>query len=169
MSIILLTVLVLFVGVVTYMLLKRLVRPVRVVGACVLMVSLAAFIIQIPIFSDKRARNVPNPTDDPGPVGYPTFQKISEEDHNFLDEILQKLNQDGRQQVEPAPAPVQSISKARIVGSGNEPNLKAELVINNTDVKLSEQVTHNETVKRAQLVMHNETVKRAELVRPRQQ
>jgi len=98
-----------------------------------------------------------------------TFQSISEEDHNFLDEILQKLNQDGQQQVEPAPAPVQSISKAGIVGSGNEPNLKAELVINNTDVKLSEQATHNETVKRAQLVMHNVTIKRAELVRPRQQ
>ncbi|HWY93309.1 MAG TPA: hypothetical protein VNY04_10440 [Chthoniobacterales bacterium] len=123
------------------------------------MVFLAAFIVIV--------QNRETIVHDPGPVGYPTFQKISEEDHNFLDEILQKLKQDG--QVEPALAPVQSISKARIVGSGNEPNLKAELVINNTDVKLSEQVTHNETVKRAQLVMHNETVKRAELVRPRQQ
>jgi hypothetical protein len=161
MSIILLTVLVLLVGAVTYMLLKRLVRPVRVVGACILMVFLAAFIVIV--------QNRETIVHDRGPVGYPTFQKISEEDHNFLDEILQKLNQDGQQQVEPALAPVQSISKAGIVGSGNEPNLKAELVINNTDVKLSEQVRHNETVKRAQLVMHNETFKRAELVRPRQQ
>ena len=74
MSIILLTVLVLLIGAVAYMLLKRLVRPVRVVGACVLMVSLAAFIIQIPIFSDKRARNVPNPTDDPGSVATSRFK-----------------------------------------------------------------------------------------------
>ena len=169
MSIILLTVLVLFVGVVTYMLLKRLVRPVRVVGACVLMVSLAAFIIQIPIFSDKRARNVPNSTDDSGSVAYVTFQSISEEDHNFLTEILQKQNQDGQQQDKPAPTQVENVYKAGMIGSSNEPVLKGELVINTAEVKRSDPVTHKETVKRAQLVTHNETFKRAELVRSSRQ
>lgn len=175
MSIILLTVLVLLVGVMTYMLLKRLVRPVRVVGACVLMVSLAAFIIQNREtiarpgnFSDQLARNVPNPTDDHGSVAYVTFQSISEEDHNFLDEILQKQNQDGRQQDKPAPTHVQN-DKAGIIGSGNEPVLKGELVINTAEVKRSDPVTHKETVKRAQLVTHNETFKRAELVRSSRQ
>ena len=176
MSIILLTVLVLLVGVVAYMLLKRLVRPVRVVGACVLMVSLAAFIIQNRetisrqgIFSDKRARNVPNPTDDHGSVVYVTFQSISEEDHNFLDEILQKQNQDGQQQDKPAPTQVQNVNQAGIIGSGNKPVLKGELVINTAEDKRSDPVTHKETVKRAQLVTHNETFKRAELVRSSQQ
>jgi hypothetical protein len=173
MSITLLTVLVLLVGVTAYMLFKPLVRPVRVVGACVLMLSLAAFIVQnretLPhqVFSDKRAPN--DPTHDPGSVGYAMLQSISKEDHNFLDEILRKQNQDGQQQGEPAPTQVQNIGKTGIIGSGNEPVLKAELVINTTEVKRSERVTHEVTVKRAQLVTHNETFKRAELVRSRQQ
>ena len=176
MSIILLTVLVLLIGAVAYMLLKRLVRPVRVVGACVLMVSLAAFIIQNRetiarqgIFSDKRARNVPNSTDDSGSVAYVTFQSISEEDHNFLTEILQKQNQDGQQQDKPAPTQVENVYKAGMIGSSNEPVLKGELVINTAEVKRSDPVTHKETVKRAQLVTHNETFKRAELVRSSRQ
>jgi hypothetical protein len=156
-------------------LLKRLVRPVRVVGACVIMVSLAAFIIQNretisrrAIFSDRPALNIPNPTNDPGSVAYIGFQSITKEDHNFLDEILQKQNQSGQQQDKPAPTQVQS-DKAAIIGSGNEPVLKGELVINTAEVKRSDPVTHKEIVKRAQLVTHNDTFKRAELVRSGQQ
>jgi hypothetical protein len=168
MSIISLTVLVLLAGVMTYMSLQRLVRPVRVVGACVLMVSLTAFIIQnretiahqgnssgapgFPIFSDKRTVNVPDPTPDPGPVAYLTFESISKEDRNFLDEILQKQNQDAQQQGKPAPAQVQHIGKSGINGAGNKPVLKAELAVNTAEVKRSEPVTHKETVKRAELV-----------------
>src|ERR1700730_12511418 len=133
MSVILLTVVVLLVGVMTYMLLKRLVTPVRVVGASVLMVSLAAFIIQNReaiarqgIFSDQLARNVPNPTDDHGSVAYVAFQSISEEDQNFLDEIPQKQNQDGQQQDKPAQTHVQNVNQAGIIGSGDEPVLKGE-------------------------------------------
>jgi hypothetical protein len=118
------------------------------------------------IFSDRRALNIPNPTNDPGSVAYIAFQSITKEDHNFLDEILQKQNQDGRQQDKPAPTHVQN-DKAGIIGSGNEPVLKGELVINTAEVKRSDPVTHKETVKRAQLVTHNETFKRAELVRSR--
>ena len=173
MGITVLTVLVLLVGLVTYRLSKPLVGPVRLVGACVLMISLAALIVQnreiiahqgdssgawhFPIFSDERAPNVPTQTHDPGPVAYATFQSISKEDHNFLDEILQKQNQDGQQQDKPAPTQTRNMGKAGIIGSGNEPVLKAELVINTAEVK------------RAELVTHKETVKRAELVRSRQQ
>ena len=171
MSIALLTVLVLLTGVVTYILFKPLIIPVRVIGACVLMISMAAFIIQnretiahqgnssdawrFPIFSDKRAPK--DPTDDPGPADYLTFQGISKEDHDFLDEILRKQNQEGQQQGKPELTQNRSIGKNGIIGSGNEPVLKAELVINTAEVK------------RAELVTHKETVKRAELVRSRQQ
>lgn len=169
MSITLLTVSVLLLGVVTYILFKPLVRTVRVVGACVLTISLAAFIVQnretiapqgnssdawrfFPIFSDKRAPNVATPTDDPGPADQVTFQSISKEDQNFLDEILRKQNQDDQQQGKPAPAQNRNIGKAGIMGSGNELVLRAELVINTSEAKRSESVTHKGTVKRAELV-----------------
>jgi hypothetical protein len=145
MSIILLTVLVLLVGAVTYMLLKPLIRPVRVIGTCVLMVSLAAW-----------------------PVNYVTFQRISKEDHNFLIEILQQQNEVAREG-NPGPGELQNIGPPGIVGSGNAPDLKAELVLNTAEIKRSEPVRQRETVKRAELVTHNETVKRAELIRSRRQ
>ncbi len=159
MSILLLTIIVLSAGAVTYMLLKRLVRPVRVVGTCVLIVLLATFIAIVQnretIFHhSKGAASV-------------TFQTISEEDHNFLNETLQK--QGGQQQANPAPTKFQNIGRSRLAGSSNEPDLKAELVINTAEVGRSEPITPKVTVKRAQLVTHNETVRRAELVRSKQQ
>jgi hypothetical protein len=167
MSFALLTLLVLLVGVVTYLLSKPLVISVRVVGACALMISLEAFIVQnretiaqgnssgawrFPIFSDKRAPNVPTSTDDPGPAAYFTFQSISKEDRHFLDEILRKQNEDGQPQVKPLPTQNRNFGKAGIIGSGNEPALRAELVINTAEVKRAEPVTHTQTVKRAELV-----------------
>ena len=179
MSIALLTVIVLLVGVVSYILFKPLIGPVRVIGACVLMISLAAFIIQnrdtiahqgnssdawrFPIFSDKRAQKVPTPIDDPGPADYVTFQSTSKKDHDFLDEILQKQNQDGQQQGKPAPTQTRNMGKAGIIGSGNEPILKAELVVNTAEVNNTGEV------KRSEPETHKETVKRAELVRPGKQ
>ncbi len=158
MSIILLTMIVLLAGTVTYMLLKRLVRPVRVAGTCVLMGFLAAFIVIV----QNRATIL----HDFKGVAYVPFQSINKEDHNFLDEMLKKQNRDGQQQVSPAQA--QNIGKTGFVGSKNEPDLKAELVINTAEVRRSESITPKVTVKRAQLVTHNETVKRAELVRSKQ-
>ena len=70
----------------------------------------------------------------------PLARDIRAEDSKFLDDLVQKQNQD-----------------TGMIGSGNEPVLKAELVINTAEVK------------RAELVTHKETVKRAELVRSRQQ
>jgi hypothetical protein len=163
MGITLLTVLVLLVGLVTYMLLKRLVTPVRVIAACLLMVLAVAIILQtrptiarlwdssgdwgFPIFSEKRTPNAPSPTEDPGRAANLLFQSICKEDHLFLDEILE--NQIAEQQ--------------------GKPVQKTELAVNSVELKRSESVGHKETVKRAQLVIHNETFKRTELARSRQQ
>ena len=178
MGITLLTVLVILVGLVTYMLLKRLVIPVRVIVACVLMVLAAAIILQtrptiarlwdssgdwgFPIFSDQGTLNVPSPTADPGRAANLLFQSICKEDHLFLDEILE--NQIAQQQGKPARIQVQNLGQA-----GDEPVQKTELAVNSVELKRSESVAHKETVKRAQLVTHNETFKRAELARSRQQ
>jgi hypothetical protein len=166
MSITLLTVFVLLVGVVTYLLLKRLVTGVRVVASCVLMVFLAAFVAigqnremiahqknssvasRSPTSADERPLNIPNPGDDPRGEAYVNFERVSKEDHNFLDEILQKPSQDGQKH-----------------HAANRRGLKADLALNTSEAKHSEQVTRKETVKRAQLVIHNETLKHSGLVR----
>jgi hypothetical protein len=164
MSILLLTVLVLSVGAVTYRLFDRLVKSVRLFVVCLLMVSLAAFILQsreifsqlmkstgdfgFAYFSDNRALSVPNPTDDPGSVASVRFQSISQQDHNFLDEILQnQITGD------------QKPGQGRIVGSEDVLVLKGELVINSPGGKRSELIPHKEVVRRAQLVNHNEMLK----------
>jgi hypothetical protein len=178
MGITLLTVLVLLVGLVTYMLLQRLVTPVRVIAACLLMVLAAAIVLQtrptitrlwdssgdwgFPIFSDQGTLNVPSPSADPGRAANLLFQSICKEDHLFLDEILE--NQIAQQQGKPARIQVQNLGQA-----GDEPVQKTELAVNSVELKRSESVAHKETVKRAQLVTHNETFKRAELARSRQQ
>ena len=165
MSILLLTVLVLSVGAVTYRLFDRLVKPVRLFVVCLLMVSLAAFILQsreifsqlmkstgafdFAYFSDKRALSVPNPADDPGSVASVRFQSISQQDHNFLDEILQ--NQISGEQ---------KPGQGGIAGSEHVLVLKGELVINSSGGKRSELTAHKEVVRRAQLVNHNEMLKR---------
>jgi hypothetical protein len=187
MSLILFTVLVLLVGAVTYRLLYVWVTSFRVLGACVLMVSLAAFFLQnqireiighqgnssgasrAPILPDKPTSNDSDPIHDPRSVAYVIFQNFCREDHNFLDEILQKQNPDGPLQGKPASARVRKIGKAGLIGPGNETVLKGELVINTAEAKRSEPVTRKETVKRAQLVIHNETFNRAELGRSSQQ
>jgi hypothetical protein len=174
MSVILLTALVLLVGAVTYRLFDRLVRPVRVGAVCFLMVSLVAFILQIrthqgktsdlPVSSDEHASNVPNPNDDPGSAAYLTFQRTSQEDQDFLNEILRHQDQQGKR----SSTKVQTVDKAGIIGSGDGAVLKGELVANSGGVKRSEPVAHKETVKRAQLVTHSEVLKRAQLVQSRE-
>jgi hypothetical protein len=174
MSILLLTVLVLSVGAVTYRLFDRLVKPVRLFVVCLLMVSLAALILQsreifsqlmkstgdfgFAYFSDNRALSVPNPTDDSGSVASVRFQSISQQDHNFLDEILQnQITGDQKQ------------GQERIVGSGDVLVLKGELVVNSPGGKRSELIAHKEAVRRAQLVNHNEMLKRVHQGRSKQQ
>jgi hypothetical protein len=81
----------------------------------------------------------------------PLAREIRVEDTKFLDDLVQKQNGN------PLSAPVQNIGNTGMIGSGNEPVPKAELVIN------------SEIVKRGELVLHNGRIKRAELVQPRRQ
>jgi hypothetical protein len=166
MSIAWLTVFVPLVGLVAFGLLERLVAPVRAAATCVLMISLAGFILFVQnletircpwnfsgvwhwsIFSANRIVNVPNPAPDSKSGLNFTLQAIRE-DHIFLEELLRKLNEDAQQQAKSVPVQVQNIQRAGIVGSVDESLLKAELAINTTEVKRAELVNRKETVKRA--------------------
>lgn len=176
MSILLLTLLVLSVGAMTYRLFDRLVIPFRLFLVCLLMVFLASFILQsreifaqlvkspdafdFPTFTGKRAQSPLKPTGDPGSVADVRFQGIHQQDQNFLDEILQNQNADDEKQDKRTRTQVQTVDHTGIVGSGDESVLKGELVINSAGSKRSELIAHKETVKRAQLVTHTETLKR---------
>ena len=107
MYIALFTVSLLLVWAVTYLLLTRLILPVRVVGACIPVAFLAGIIVIVqnresvaprenpsgasdfPTFSNEPAVSVPNSIDDPGLAAYAALQSIIKEDHDFLDKILQ--------------------------------------------------------------------------------
>jgi hypothetical protein len=185
MGVLLLTFLVLAVGAVTNRLFDRLVKPVRLFMVCLLMVFLAAFILQsreifaqlvrlpgafgLPSFPDKRALGVSNPTVDPGSVAYVRFQSISQQDQSFLDEILQNQNADDQKQGQRTRTQVQMADQKAIVGPGGESVLKGELVINSAGGKRSEPIPRKEAVKRAQLVTHNEMLKRIHQGRLKQQ
>ena len=170
MSIAWLTVFVPLVGLVAFGLLERLVIPVRAAASCVLMISLAGFILFVQnletircpwnfsgvwhwsIFSAHGIVNVPNPAPDSKPGLNFTLQATSREDHIFLEELLRKLNEDAQKQAKSVPVQVQNIQRAGIVGSVDQSLLKAELAVNTTEVKRAEPVNRKETVKRGQLV-----------------
>jgi hypothetical protein len=148
---------VLLTGVTTYALLKVLIRPVRVAGACLIMLTLAALIVQnrqtiarqgSPSDTSRfqRQDDVPSPTGDPDPV---SSQRFSQEDHIFLDEILNKQDPDAEQQS--APAVIRNIGAAGLVGSRDEPIPKA-LAVNTAEVKHTVPVAPEKKVKRAELV-----------------
>jgi hypothetical protein len=184
MSILLLTFLVLSVGAVTYRLFDRLVKSVRLFVVCLLMVSLAAFILQsgelfsqlmkstgafgFAFFSDQRASSVPNPTDDPGSVASVRFQSISQQDQSFLDEILQNQNTGDQKQGRETRTEAQTDDKTGIAGSEDESVLRGELVINSAGGKRSELIAHKDAVRRAQLVIHSEMLKRVHQGRSKQ-
>jgi hypothetical protein len=185
MSILLLTFSVLSVGAVTYRLFDRLVKSVRLFVVCLLMVSLAVFILQsremfsqlmkstgafgFAIFSDERASSVPNPSDAPGSVASVRFQSISQQDQNFLDEILQNQNKGDQRQGQETRTEAQTDDKTGIAGSEDESVLKGEFVINSAGGKRSELIAHKEAVRRAQLVNHNEMLRRVHQGRSKQQ
>jgi hypothetical protein len=185
MSTLLLALSVLTVGGVTYRLFDRLVRPVRLFVVCLLMVSLAAFILQsreifsqlvksagafgFAIFSDKGPPSVLNPTTDPGSEAYVPSQSISQQDQKFLDDILQNQNTDAQKRGQGTRTDAQMVDKAEIIGPEDELVLRGELVINNAGGKRSELIAHKEAVRRAQLVNHNEMLKRAHQGRSKQQ
>jgi hypothetical protein len=170
MSILWLTVLVPLLGLVTYLLLPVLVQPVRIVFACLLMALpvVVTVALQSPqtnthrgkssdtfdrsATSDAPTATPQDPTLDPGQVAYVTFQRNSKEDHDFLDQILQKEYQASQPHGEPASAQVSNIRKVGIVGSGDERVLRAELVINTAEDKRPEAANHHETLKRPELI-----------------
>jgi hypothetical protein len=128
MSDLLLTVAVLLVGVVSYSLMKRLVTPVRLAAACVLMALIGVVAVKnremiarqgdisrrltFLLFSDEVESKALNPGHDPEPVVYEDFSSISKEDHDFLDEILKRQSQDEKL----GPAQAKNFGKAKIVG-----------------------------------------------------
>ncbi len=74
-------------------------------------------------------------------------QNIREEDRNFLDDLVQKQNQDDHQNGNPLSAPDQNIGKAGTIVSSPKPVPRAELVINTEIVRRGELVVHSGTTK----------------------
>lgn len=78
---------------------------------------------------------------------------IRGEDRVFLDDLVQKQNQNQNQAGvrETDPIAIHNVGEAAMIGSGNDPVPRAELVVNSQIVKRAELVVHSETVKRAGL------------------
>jgi hypothetical protein len=73
-------------------------------------------------------------------------QDIREGDRKFLDDLVQKQNQDDHQDGK-SPT-VQNIGKAGTIDSGLKPVPRAELIVNSEIVRRAELVVHSATVKR---------------------
>ncbi|HEY1477984.1 MAG TPA: hypothetical protein VGF37_09900 [Chthoniobacterales bacterium] len=74
-------------------------------------------------------------------------QNIREEDRNFLDDLVQKQNQDDHYDGNPLSAPDQHIGNAGTIVSSPKPVPRAELVINTEIVRRGELVVHSGTAK----------------------
>jgi hypothetical protein len=74
-------------------------------------------------------------------------QDIREEDSNFLDDLVQKQNQDDHHNGNPLSAPDQNIGKAGTIVLSPKPVPRAELVINTEIVRRGELVVHSGTAK----------------------
>jgi hypothetical protein len=183
MSVTILTVLVALTGIAAYTLLNRLVAPVRVIAACVLMVLLTACILivenrlaaalpsnsspaaSLPVASGHVTLIAQSSTHESEPAVDLSFQRTRQEDRNFLDEMVEKQKGD----LKTMPRCVQNDGKSRIIGPAREPLLRTELAANSAGTEHLETPAHKETVKRAQLVTHAEMVKHVAATRTRQQ
>ena len=74
-------------------------------------------------------------------------QDIREQDSNFLDDFVQKQNQDDYHDGNPLSTSDQNIGKAGTIVSSPKPVPRAELVINTEIVRRGELVVHSETAK----------------------
>jgi hypothetical protein len=74
-------------------------------------------------------------------------QNIREEDRNFLDDLVQKQNQDDHYDGNPLSAPDEHIGNAGTIVSSPKPVPRAELVINTEIVRRGELVVHSGTAK----------------------
>src|SRR5450631_712099 len=104
------TILILMAGAMLYLVSGRLVGIARVLGACLLMVFLAAIVLGV----QNRAMLLRG--FEPG-VSL-TFEKNSEEDHHFLDSLLKEMGLDGQKPVPPVHFP-----GGQPKGSNEKPNL----------------------------------------------
>lgn len=76
---------------------------------------------------------------------------IRGEDRVFLDDLVRKQNQNQEDVREIDPIAIQNVGEAAMIGSGNDPVPRAELVVNSQIVKRAELVVHSGTVKRGGL------------------
>ena len=74
-------------------------------------------------------------------------QGIRGEDRNFLDDLVQKQNQDDHHDGNPLSASDQNIDKAATIVASPKPVPRAELVINTEIVKRGELVVHSRDTK----------------------
>lgn len=100
-------------------------------AACLLAGALTIFVVEKGYFSAARFHD----------------RDIRGEDRVFLDDLVQKQNQEDVLDVNRIAA-IQNIGKAAMIGFGNDPAPKAELVVNSQIVKRAELVVHSGTVKR---------------------
>ncbi len=75
-------------------------------------------------------------------------QDVREEDRNFLDDLVQKQNQDDHHDGSSLLAPDQNIGKAGTIVAIPKPVQRAELVINTEIVRRGELVVRSGTAKR---------------------
>jgi hypothetical protein len=102
--------------------------------ACLLAGSLAVFVVERGHFSAVWFHD----------------RDIRGADHVFLDDLLQEQNQKQKDVLDTNPiGSIQNIDKGGMIGSGNDPAPKAELVVNSQIVKRAELVVHSGTLKRA--------------------
>jgi hypothetical protein len=102
---------------------------------CVLLASLTLFVVKSGYFSTV----------------WNHVRDIHAQDRIFLDDLIQKHKQQAVLDTDPMVA-TQNIRKTSMIGSGNDPAPKAELVVNSAMVKRAELVVHSSTVKRPGLV-----------------
>jgi hypothetical protein len=105
-------------------------------AACVFVGYVTIFVAQ------RRDLIAPSSISNAGPLA----QDIREGDRKFLDDLVQKQNQDDHQGGK-SPA-VQNIGKAGTIDSSPKSVPRAELVVNSEIVRRGELVVHSGTVKR---------------------
>ena len=74
-------------------------------------------------------------------------QDIRKQDSNFLEDLVQKQNQDDHHDGSPLSASDRNIDKAGTIVSSSKPVPRAELVVNTEIVKRGELVVHRGTAK----------------------
>jgi len=116
-------------------LLNRRLKILLFASACVLAGCLTVFVVEGGYFSTVMNH-------DPD---------IRGQDRLFLDELMQKQNQQAVFDTDPMVA-MQNIGKSGMIRSGNDPAPKAELVVNSAIVRRAELVVHSGADKRPVLV-----------------